>query len=66
MVEYKKLTIRMHPDAHAALQRLAEEQGCTVTDLIKRSVALNKFVWEHRDAQLLIKEGDTVTKVVMV
>lgn len=63
-MSYKKLTINVAPDVHEELQRLADAQGITITDLIKKSVALNKFVWEHRDGELLIMKGDTVKRVV--
>lgn len=63
---YKKLTINVSPEVHEELQRLADERGITITDLIKRAVALDKFVWEHRDAELLLKEGDTVRQIVLL
>lgn len=67
MAQYKKLTINLAPEVHAELQRMADERGITITELIKRSVALDKFVWEHRDAELLIKDGDgTVKQVVLL
>lgn len=66
MTTYKKLTINLSEDVHAELSRLAGEQGCTITELIKRAVALNRFVWEHRDGELLIKHGDVVHQVVLI
>lgn len=63
---YKKLTINVSPEVHEELLRLADERGITITDLIKRAVALDKFVWEHRDAELLIKDGDTVRQIVLI
>lgn len=66
MAAYKKLTINVAPDVHEELRRLAEAQGITITDLIKRAVALHKFVWEHRDGELLIKQGGTVKQVLVV
>ena len=56
MAEYKKLTINVSPDVHAELRRLADAQGITITDLIKRSVGLNRFLWEHRDGTLMLHE----------
>jgi hypothetical protein len=66
MATYKKLTINMTEDVYATLTDLAGQRGITITELIKRSVALHKFVWEHRDGELLLREGDTMTKIVMI
>jgi len=64
---YKKLTINVAPDVHEQLQKLADEMGgITITDLIKRAVALQKYVWEHRNGELLIKEGDSVRQIVLI
>jgi predicted transcriptional regulator len=61
---YKKLTINVSPEVHEELQRLADARGITITELIKRAVALEKFVWEHREGELLLKEGDRVREIV--
>lgn len=66
MATYKKLTINMSNEVHAELARLAEERGITITELIKRAVALDKYVWEHRDAELLLKDGESVRQIVML
>jgi hypothetical protein len=63
---YKKLTINVAPEIHAELQRLADEQSISITELIKRAVALHKFVWEHRHGELLIKEGDDIKQIVLL
>lgn len=65
---YKKLTINLAPEVHEELQRLADERGITITELIKRAVALDKFVWENRDAELLLKDkdGDTIRQIVLL
>ena len=62
---YKKLTINVTPEVHEELQQLADARGITITELIKRAVALDKFVWEHRKGELLIKEGDRVKEIVL-
>ena len=66
MAEYKKLTINLAPELHEELQRMAEERGITITELIRRAVALDKFVWEHRDAELLLKDGDEIRQIVLI
>jgi hypothetical protein len=55
---YKKLTINLAPEVHEDLQRMADERGVTITELIRRAIALDKFVYEHRDADLLLRERD--------
>ncbi len=65
MAHYKKLTINVHPDVHAELAKLADAQGITLTELIKRSVALHRFVWEHRNAELLLRDGEEIKQVVL-
>jgi predicted transcriptional regulator len=65
MSGYKALTIKMAPDVHAELADLAEQRGISITELIKRAVALDKFCWEHRDAELLVRDGDHVKQIVM-
>ena len=66
MAEYKKLTINLAPELHEDLQRMAEARGITITELIRRAVALDKFVWEHRDAELLLKDGDEIRQIVLI
>ena len=66
MAEFKRLTINLSPELHKELVEMANERGITVTELIRRAIALDKFMWEHRDADLLLKEGDQVQKIVRV
>jgi hypothetical protein len=63
---YKKLTINLTPEFHEELSALAEERGITITDLIKRAIALDKYVWEHRNGELLLKEDDTIRQIVLI
>lgn len=60
---YTKLTINLAPDVRDEIQQLADAQGLTLTELIKQAVALDKYVWEHRDGELLVRHGDTVTQI---
>jgi len=43
---YKRLTIDVAPEVYEELQRLADERGITLTELFKRAVAQDKFVWD--------------------
>ena len=65
MATYVKLTIKMPNEVHDELEGLARQRGTNVTGLIKRAVALDKYVWEHRDAELLVRDGDHVRQVVL-
>ena len=66
MAVYKKLTINLAPELHEELQRMADERRITITELIRRAVALDKFVWEHRTAELLLKDGDQIRQIVLI
>jgi predicted CopG family antitoxin len=65
---YKKLTINVAAEVYDELQKMAEERDLTVTDLVKRAIALDRFVWENRDGELLIKDkdSDTVRQIVLL
>lgn len=62
---YKKFTINVAEDVWSELQHLANEMtGGSVTELVRQAVALQKFAWEHRDGELLIKRGDRIDRIV--
>jgi hypothetical protein len=63
---YRKLTINFSVGLHDEVNAIARERGITVTELVKRSLALDKFVWENRDAKLLLKDGDEIREVVLL
>lgn len=63
---YHKLTINIAPEVYAELQKLADEMGLSLTEMIRNAVALQKFVWEHRDGELLIREHDDVRQIVLI
>jgi hypothetical protein len=66
VADYKKLTINLAADLHEDLQRMAQERGINVSELIRRAIALDKFVWEHREEELLLKNGDTTRQIVLI
>lgn len=56
---YRKTTVGMSNEVHDALTWMKVEMDVgTVTDVVKRSVALMKFVLEHKDCELLIRRPD--------
>ncbi len=64
--KYKRLTINVAPELHAQLQDMAAERGITVTELLRRAVAIEKFLYEHRDEKLLLKDGNETREIVLV
>lgn len=66
MREYKKLTINVSPEMHEELKNLADSQDISITELIKRSVALQKFFWGHRHCEILLRDGDTLKEIVLL
>lgn len=65
---YRKLTISASTEVHDVLAWMKVEMDAgTITEVIKRSVALMRFVLEHKDCDLLIRHPDGETeKVVLV
>lgn len=66
MADYKKLTINLAVELHEDLQQTARERGISVSELIRRAIALDKFIWQHRHEELLLKNGDTTRQIVLV
>jgi hypothetical protein len=63
MKEVVKLTVNLTPEAAAAVQALAVKQGTTVTNIINRSIALEKFVWEEKEKGNHIQVEDKNGKI---
>lgn len=49
MADYKRLTIDIEAGLHAELVRSAEERGISLGELIRRAVALDRYVWRNRE-----------------
>lgn len=65
--DYRKLTINVHNDVHAELATMqVKMRAGTITEVIKRSIALMKFVLDHPDGQLLIREDDETREIVLL
>lgn len=65
MSDHKTLTINMAPEAHEELTSLADQRGITITELVRRALALDKYCWEHREDELLVADDDHVRQIVM-
>lgn len=52
----RRLVIGLTPQAHADLVRQAEETGCpTITELVRQSLALHRYVLDDLDGELLTR-----------
>lgn len=65
-----KFSINLTDEAAATVRRLAEEQGISVTEVVRRGIALEDFIVEQRrrGAAFLLTpdDGKTVEKVHFV
>lgn len=57
IIEMTKVTINMPVTLHAELRERANKRGITVTELMRRAVALDKRIYEAHDtgAEVVIK-----------
>jgi hypothetical protein len=60
---YKRLTINIADELHDELQALADEREIDVTELVRRAIALDRFVWQHRDNDIYV--GDAKRSTVL-
>ncbi len=65
MTDYKRLTINLSEEMHAQLQEMAAQQQTTVSHLLRRAVALEKFFWDHRDEEVFLKKDDETREVLL-
>lgn len=63
MSEYKTLTIKMAAELHDDLHAMADDRGITVSELIRRAIALDKFVWENRNSGQASVDGDHLRQI---
>lgn len=63
--EMRKVTITMPKWMHDDLRQRARRRGITVTELMRRSVALDRVLHEDPDNQILIRRGDELERVVL-
>ncbi|MBI4884808.1 MAG: hypothetical protein HY826_12225 [Actinobacteria bacterium] len=60
------MTIKLTNDAYDELRRMASVRGLTLTGLIRKGLATERFFYEHRNAQVLLREGSTTREVVLL
>ena len=65
--EGKKLSVRLTPDAAQKLQRLADEQGISLTAALQKAIVTEDFVRDQISAggKIIVQKPDkTYTEVV--
>ena len=66
MSDVVKLTVNLTPEAAAVLKDLSTKQGLSMTNIINRSIALEKFVWEEKEKGTHIQVEDKNGKIRVV
>jgi hypothetical protein len=61
-----KVTISLTESQYEDLVRLADEHEMSLSQLVTRGIALQKFLLENKDSELLLKRGSTTREVVLV
>ena len=64
--DIRRVTIKLTDEAYSDLKKLATERGLTITGLIKRALATDRFFWEHRRDRLLLKQPNGSTREVVL
>lgn len=60
--EITRLNVNLNAATAAALKRLAEEQGMSLTEVVRRSISVYNFITNEVSAGqkiLVLREGDT-------
>jgi len=65
---YKRLTINMSPAVHAELVERSERRGISVTELVRRAVALDLFVQENIEggSRILVEREGERREIVLI
>jgi hypothetical protein len=64
-----RLSVNVTPATQAALDRLVEREGVTVTEALRRLVGYGDLVYETTQVNgddILIRRGDAVERVVLI
>lgn len=64
----KRLNLDLTPESYELLQRLADESGVNMSDVLRTGLALYKLAQEerHKGRSLGVMEGDTVVKQIQI
>ena len=64
-----RLSVNITPATQAALDRLVEREGVTVTEALRRLVGYGDLVYETTQVNgddILIRRGETIERVVLI
>jgi hypothetical protein len=64
-----RLSVNITPATQAALDRVVEREGVTVTEALRRLVGYGDLVYETTQVNgddILIRRGDTVERIVLI
>jgi hypothetical protein len=61
-----KVTISLTESQYEDLVQLADEHEISLSALVTRGIALQKFLLEHKDAEILLKQGDQLRQIFLV
>jgi hypothetical protein len=64
-----RLSVNITPATQAALDRLVEREGVTVTEALRRLVGYGTLVYETTQVNgddILIRRGETIERVVLI
>lgn len=68
MANHKRLTINLPQELWEDLAARAEQRGISVTELIRRAVALDAYLNDQASGtdRILVERGDTLRELVFV
>jgi hypothetical protein len=64
-----RISVNVTPATQAALDRLVEREGVTVTEALRRLIGYGDLVYETTQVNgddLLIRRGDTIERIVLI
>lgn len=64
-----RLSVNLSPDSAAALRRVTEREGITLTEALRRLIGYGDVVYEAvkiEGSDVLIRQGDTTREVILL
>ena len=62
----RRVTIKLTESAYEELKSMAAEQNLSLTGLIRKALATDRFFWINRKAKILLREGSSTREVVLL
>lgn len=67
MDDSKKLTVNLSGDVYETLKGLAEQQGTTITEALRKAISTEKFFRSQEEgSKILIQDADKTVKQVLL